>query len=75
MPAFTATHGVVFADDSGEWARFTLDEESTELVDGVTVKVYRFETTDTKTAARLRKVEGWGIAEVKAPAAKPATAE
>lgn len=65
MAVFTATHGVKFTDDDGDWAHFVLDEESTVLVDGVTVRVYRFATKNTKVIGRLRKVKGWGIAEVK----------
>lgn len=73
MAVFTATHGVKFTDDDGDWAHFVLDEESTELVEGVTVKVYRFATKNTKVIGRLRKVKGWGITEVKdAPEPEPA---
>ena len=64
---FHATHGVEFSENGTDpWAKFVLDEESTSLVNGVTRRVYRFETSDPKVAARLRKVEGYGIAEVKA---------
>jgi hypothetical protein len=61
MAAFTATHGVKFTDEHGDWAHFVRDEQTPGFV-------YRFETTDTKVLARLRKVEGWGITEVKAAA-------
>lgn len=75
---FTATHGVEFADTTrartqrGDWeetfdvwARFEIDSASTVLVDGVTVRSYRFETSDAKIAARLRKITDYGIAEAK----------
>lgn len=73
MAVFTATHGVKFTDDDGDWAHFVLDEvKSADLVDGVSVKVYRFETKNTKVIGRLRKVKGWGITEVKdAPEPEP----
>ncbi|WP_433597918.1 hypothetical protein ACQPXH_19195 [Nocardia sp. CA-135953] len=64
---FHATHGVEFSEDgTNPWAKFVLDNESTGLVDGVTKRVYRFETSDTKVIARLRKVDDYGITEVKA---------
>lgn len=70
---FTATHGVKFSEDgTNPWARFELDSKSSALVDGVTVRTYRFETDDAKIAARLRKVEGYGITEVKADKPAPA---
>lgn len=78
MPyVFEATHGVVFAEaertrrpDGGfdetyeEWANFQPTESL--VVNGITVRRYRFETTDSKIAARLRKVDDYGITEVKA---------
>jgi hypothetical protein len=70
--AFTATHGVKFSEDGTTvWAHFTLDTTSTALVDGVTVRKYRFETADAKIAARLRKVEGYGITEAKSDKPEP----
>lgn len=67
MPfVFTATHGVTFSEDgTAPWAKFELDSTATELTDGVAAKVYRFETSDAKVATRLRKVDDYGIAEVK----------
>jgi hypothetical protein len=63
---FHATHGVEFSEDGTKpWAKFVLDSASTVLVNGVTVRTYRFETDDTKVAARLRKVDDYGITEVK----------
>lgn len=65
MSVFTATHGVEFRDaDDVVWAKFVLDDESTELVNGVTRKRYRFETDDPAVAARLRDVDDYGITEV-----------
>ncbi len=68
---FTATHGVMFQDDDGVWAHFVPDTTSDELVDGVAERRYVFETEDDKVAARLRKVDDYGIAEVKRPAGRP----
>ncbi|MET7752314.1 MULTISPECIES: hypothetical protein [Actinomycetes] len=70
MPyVFTATHGVTFSEDgTTPWAKFEIDSTANELVDGVAVKVYRFETADAKIASRLRKVDDYGITEVKAKA-------
>lgn len=78
MPyVFEATHGVTFADtdrkrrpDGGwdetydVWADFKPTDPL--LVNGVAVKRYRMETSDSKIAARLRKVDDYGITEVKA---------
>ncbi len=57
---FTATHGVVFSEDGhNPWATFVRVDEG----------AYAFETDSADVAARLRKVDDYGIAEVKA--AKP----
>ncbi|MBF6459808.1 hypothetical protein IU433_12250 [Nocardia puris] len=83
MPyVFTATHGVKLADADrtrrsdgsydetyAVWAKFT--PTASELVNGVTVRRYRFETNDSKVAARLRKIERYGITEVKPDKAEP----
>lgn len=58
MAKFTADRGLQLQDDSGVWARFTLQERGAQLVDGVTEDVYAFETDDAAVAARLRKVAG-----------------
>lgn len=64
---FVATHGVEFGepDDSGKlsvWAAFTRDS-SLDTPGGE--KRYSFETDDAKVAARVRKVEDYGITEDK----------
>lgn len=60
---FTSTHGVVFSEDgSNPWASFARTGEG----------AYVFETDSADVAARLRKVDDYGIAEVKA--AKPSKA-
>ncbi|WP_040815057.1 hypothetical protein [Nocardia concava] len=73
---FTATHAVEFSEDGATpWAKFEFDSASSELVNGVTVKRYRFETGDAKIAARLRKVDDYGITELKATAKSDDDAE
>ncbi|SNY84079.1 hypothetical protein SAMN04244553_3594 [Nocardia amikacinitolerans] len=69
---FHATHGVEFSEDgTNPWAKFVLDSASSSLVNGVTVRTYRFETSDAKIAARLRKIDDYGITEVKADKPDP----
>jgi hypothetical protein len=58
---FTATHGVHLADLGVQFKR---DGSRTDS-DGRAHPVYTFETDDTKKAADLRKVEGYGIEEAK----------
>jgi hypothetical protein len=63
---FTATHGVEFSDtfDDGTlntWAAFKRDEALDSPEGG---RGYVFETDDAKAAARLRKVDDYGITDV-----------
>jgi hypothetical protein len=59
---FTATHGVHFADDDGEWAAF---ERAPDLDTPEGAKRYRFVTDSLPVAKRLRGVDDYGITEVK----------
>lgn len=70
---FCADYGVEFREPGPSpiepdrvWAHFVLDEQSTGLVDGVTKRVYRFETDDPEIAKRLHAVNDYGIREVDA---------
>jgi len=73
---FTATHGVELGEpvDSKDpstyaaWAHFEHDRDQDTAEGG---KVYTFGTDDTKVAARLRKVDEYGITEVKDSKAEP----
>lgn len=62
---FIATHGVQFSDDDGVWAHFHYDAEWPERDSTEHRRVFRFDTDDDKVAARLRKVNDYGIEEVK----------
>jgi hypothetical protein len=62
---FTATHGVHFSDDNGTWAHF---QRAFELDTPDGGKCYTFSTSDSAVAARLRKVNDYGITEVSKPA-------
>jgi hypothetical protein len=55
---FTADAGVRFHGDD------IVFERAPELDSGDGQKKYRFVTADPKTAARLRKLDSYGIAEV-----------
>lgn len=72
---FKATHGVHLSED-GEtaWAHFKLDPEA-EPREGRFQNTYRFATDDAKVAERVRKVEGYGIEEVKDAKEAPASKE
>lgn len=63
---FTATHGVHLSEDGlTVLAHFVRDRSAPER-DSVNYKtVYRFETDDDATAAKIRKIDGYGIEEVK----------
>ena len=62
---FHATHGVTFGG-AQPWAQFG---HAPELSTPDGQKRYRFTTTDAAVARRLRKVDGYGITEVKREAA------
>lgn len=59
---FTATHGVQLSDLD---VQFAFDRAATG---NESAKVYSYATDDAKKATALRKVEGYGIKEVEAPA-------
>lgn len=66
--AFHADYGVEFRepgtgpnDPDHVWAKFELHEASTALHDGVTKKVYSFDTDDDEIAKRLLAVNDYGI--------------
>lgn len=76
MTVFHADYGVEFRDsDDQVWAHFTLDEVSTTLINGVTQKVYAFETDDPEVIERLERAEGYGIREAAPASAAPSAAD
>jgi hypothetical protein len=80
MAKFTSHYGVEFADQEKDektgallhkpWAKFELvpgdpRPSLTGQQGGLGSRVYAFETDDAKVAERVRKINDYGIAEVK----------